>query len=484
MPSNPPDNDRLSLIQAARTSPVTFVNLAMAKLIPGYEHFEYVDLVAAHIEGIISPPQPDRLVINLPPRHGKSFLMIAAAAWYLGRYPEREVMLVAHSQSLVNDLAAKLRQLVETEFFAQVFPQFRLLSGRERSIDFRTSRNGGFVAGSFDTGLTGRGADLLLIDDPISAQDVQSEQRRAFVRETFDAMLMTRLNDLRTGAVIAMSHRLHADDLSAHLIGLGFRHLRLPFRAERDEEIPYGDIILRRAAGGFLQHGRITQETARKLETLPAHVFATQYQQNPMAAGSGLLKLEHFPIIESPPSGGTTVISWDTASSLDSAASYSVALVFRIHSSVAYLAHIQRARLEYADLKRCAVELHERFRPQTHLVEAASLGRALASDLRDLGANVIDRSTGRASKIERLEAVFHKLVAGYVQVPARLPNLAVFLDECTSFPHGQYDDQVDALTQFLAWQSDGSNPMNHQLAILRVRPRDKYAFVRRMTGQR
>lgn len=152
------------------------------------------------------------------------------------------------------------------------------------------------------------------------------------------------------------------------------------------------------------------------IESLPAHIFATQYQQIPTAMGSGPLLLRHFPVVDSTPSGGNIVVSWDTAWSLNERSSYSVALVFQVFPDVAYLKHIFRERVPYADLKRRALNLHERFGPTHHLVENAASGVALATDLREVRANVIDIKLGHPSKLDRILAVQHRVEANYVQL--------------------------------------------------------------------
>jgi hypothetical protein len=247
--------DATVLRLARRESFITFNDLALRAMIPNFWHFTYIDLIAAKIESVVAPPRSGRIVINLPPRHAKSFILISAAAWYLGRYPEREVMLVAHSQSLARDLSSKIGALCSSPMFAETFPNFGLQTGRETTTDFRTTKGGGFFAGSFDSGMTGRGADFLLIDDSLSAQDAQSATRRDFVIDTFDGMLATRINDPSTGAVVAMSHRLHANDLSAHLLDLGYDHLCLPFRAVVKEEHNAGGVFFTRDIGEVLQTG-------------------------------------------------------------------------------------------------------------------------------------------------------------------------------------------------------------------------------------
>lgn len=467
------------LVLASRESLPTFTELALAAMIPEYAHFRYFDLMAAKIENLVSPPQSGRLVINLPPRHGKSFLLVAVAAWYLGTHPRREVMLVAHSKSLTTDLSAKLATLIGSPLFKRTFPGFSVQEGRGSTTDFRSSVGGGFFAGSFETGMTGRGADLLLIDDALSAQNVKSEAERTAVRDTFDNMLATRLNDPKTGAIVLISHRLHEHDLSGHLIAQSYDHLRLPFRAEEDEDYECRGVTYNRRKGELLQPGRISEAHARVFETMPSHVYATQYQQRPTAVGSGLLAEKHFPIVDSCPEGGKTIVSWDIASSTKEGSSYSVALVFQVHKDVAYLKHILRDRLDYASLKRRALHLHQTFGPSIHLVEAASLGKALASDLREVEANVLDiRPNG--SKEERLHSVLNKIENSYVQLIRGVPNLDHFVNECIAFPHGGNNDLVDALSQFLNWQRENETAPAKPMIMLKIRPRNRYSSIRTM----
>ena len=453
------------LREASRQSLITFIHRTMPQMIPDYVHFPYVDLISAKIEHLVGPPQAGRLAINLPPRHGKSFILIATAAWYLGNYPEREVLLMTHSQSLANDLAGKVSQLLRSQLFLEIFPKFQLMEGRESMADFRTSKGGGFKAGGFDTGITGRGADLLLIDDALSAQDASSSAARTFVCDTFDNMLATRINDPKTGAIISMSHRLNQNDLSDHLIRRGFDHIKLPFQATEDETFICGGVHFKRKSGELLQADRWPVDYVRT-SGLASHVFATQYQQEPTPVGSGILAERHFPLAQTCPTGGQTIISWDTAWSMREGASYSVGLVFQMNSDVAYLKHILRDRLDYSRLKERALHLHSTFGPTLHLVEAASLGIALASDLRASGANVIEVKVGAASKEDRLNSVLNQIEANYVRPVEGIANLREFLDECTAFPNGTNDDLVDALTQFLNWHRENPPKPKHPPVVL------------------
>jgi hypothetical protein len=222
-------------ILAARASLTTFFDLALPEMIHNYQHFPYFDLLGARMEDLILHQKAGRLAINLPPRHGKSFMIVALAAWFLGLYPTKEILLIVHSHSLAVDLAGKLHQLMNSALFQESFPELSFQAGREALTDFRTNLGGGFKAGSIDSNITGRGADLLLIDDILPAQDTNSANARSFVRNTYDSTIATRLNNQETGKIISMSHRLHTEDLTGHLLGLGFEHLKLPFAATENE---------------------------------------------------------------------------------------------------------------------------------------------------------------------------------------------------------------------------------------------------------
>lgn len=125
-----------ALREATRSSMLTFIERAMYDMIPNYKPFPYLSFIAAKIQEPILGERSARLAFNLPPRHGKSFILIAVAAWYLGRYPEREVLLMTHSQSLANDLAGKLRQSLGSRVFKETFPNFASMEGREQMSDF------------------------------------------------------------------------------------------------------------------------------------------------------------------------------------------------------------------------------------------------------------------------------------------------------------------------------------------------------------
>ncbi|TIP29647.1 MAG: hypothetical protein E5X67_06315 [Mesorhizobium sp.] len=443
---------RNALLALCRTHLWAFNDRMLRLAVPGYEPFPYIDLMAQHIGDTVLRRTDGNLVINLPPRHLKSFTAIATIAWYLGRFPSREVMLVTHSQSLSRDLAAKCVTMMRTKAYAEIFPGLQISDERQATMDFRTKAGGGLLAGSFETRMTGRGADLLLIDDALSAQEAESQASREAVINAFDSVFSTRGNNPAWKSVVSIGHRVHTGDLPGYLLTRDFEHLRLPFRAEEAESIDRGEIKFRREKGEVLQPSRYTPAIiAREIDTLAPYVYATQYQQRPTARESGVLKAMYFPMAANLPRGGETIFSWDCASSTNPGSSYSVCLVFQKHGAVSYLKHISRTRLDYLSLKAQALALIDRYQPTRHLIEMTSTGISLAAELRAKGANVLEMNPGVLSKTQRLDAVIGKITAQYVHVVGGIPGIDAFLDELTAFPYGSNDDQVDALSQYLQW---------------------------------
>ncbi|MES0138858.1 hypothetical protein [Mesorhizobium sp. LSHC422A00] len=448
-------------------------NERMLKIsVTGYDRFPYISLMAQAIEDAVLRRTDGNLAVTLPPRHLKSYTGVSTIAWYLGTFPDREVMLVTNSDSLSRDLAAKAAWMMRSEEYNQIFPGFQIRDDRHALMDFRTKAGGGLKAGGFGTRMQGRGADLLIIDDALSAHEAESLAVRESVVNAFESVFSTRGNNPAIKSVISIGHRVHPDDLQGHLLARRFDHLNLPFKADQDEHVTRGRIQFRREKGDVLQPSRYTPEiVAKEIDTLAPHVYATQYQQRPTARESGVLKAAYFPIAHGLPPGGETIFSWDCASSTNPGSSYSVCLVFQKHGTVSYLKHITRVRLGYLALKELALALDERYQPTRHLIEATSTGISIAGELRARGANVIDINTGGLSKEERLDVVMGKIAGQYVHIVAGMPGIIDFVDELTAFPYGSNNDQVDALTQYIQWLTS-SDPMGVTNPVFRrIAPR-------------
>ncbi len=312
------------------------------------------------------------------------------------------------------------------------------------------------VGGSF----TGRGADLIIIDDPLKADDAQSETGRRIVNNWFGNTLVSRLNDKRYGAIVLVMQRLHEDDLAGQLLSQGgWDHLDLPAIAEADEEVTIGPKALHRRKKGEALHP--AREPLEVLECIKADMgslrFSAQYQQRPVPTDGNLLRRDWLKSYEGDvdrSGGGQIVQSWDVASSLSSTADWSVCTTWFAKRRQYSLLHVWRGRLEFPQLKRKVTDLASIFRANALLIEKTGPGLHLFQELR---ANPVSRVpvpigiVPQGDKLERMEAQCVRFEAGQVLLPNEAPWLAEFLRELFAFPNSRHDDQIDSVSQFLQW---------------------------------
>ena len=239
-----------------------------------------------------------RLIVNMPPRHLKSHaISIAFPAWLLGHDPAKQILSVTYAQDLSDNLARKSRTLMTSAFYEALFDT-RLSKGREAVSDYETTEGGYRLSTSVGGVLTGRGADIIIIDDPLKADDALSESRRRSVNEWYDNTLRSRLNSQEKGAIIIVMQRLHADDLVAHVQQHeAWDVLSFPAVAEQDETYnvwtPYGRRRFRRKTGEILQPSLLSPtalETQRRGMT--EYNFAAQYQQDPQPPSGIIVQTE------------------------------------------------------------------------------------------------------------------------------------------------------------------------------------------------
>ncbi len=426
-------------------------------------------VVAPYLEYLVSEltdvaqGRQTRLIVNLPPRHLKSVLTsIVLVAWILGRDPSRRIAVISHSQALAADLASKTVKLMASEFYQRVFP--RLRDNGRKAMDFVTTEGGGRYAASFETGITGRGFDLIIIDDPISAHHVKSDKERASVNENFDTMIASRLDDQIRGAMIVVGQRMHEDDLSGNLLLKGgWKHVCLPLVAEEDAAYTFGKSCWHRSVGDALLVGQWPEEIIkRKREEVGESIFAAQYQQNPAAAFGELIQpgqIQHF--TDLPADARRITLSWDTAVKAGSDNSYTVCLVIARDARRHYVIDVLRARLDPVQMRDAALNLIGTYKPSKILIEDASSGSGLVSMLAERSYHAELRPTGGRGKEERLESQLHMFAQHRVLIKQNQPWTVELEAELLRFPFSKHNDQVDALTQYLAWISESpvANPI-------------------------
>jgi predicted phage terminase large subunit-like protein len=420
----------------------------------------HIEVVASALEAC-RRGEITRLVINQPPRSLKSHCAsVAFTAFLLGHDPSAQVIGASYGQDLANKHALDCRTIMASTWYQALFPHTRLSSGRQAIEDFMTTRQGFRLSTSVGGVLTGRGADFIIIDDPLKPDEALSDNQRTAVNDWFDHTLYSRLNDKRRGRIILIMQRLHEDDLVGHVLGVEpWKVIRFPAIAEEDEthviQTPYGTRHFQRRAGEALHPEREPLEVLKHVrEAQGEYNFAGQYQQAPAPLGGGMVKAEWFkayPAADVLAKFEMTFQSWDTANKPTELSDYSVCTTWGIRENHVYLLHVFRKRLGYPELKRAVREQAAAFRPETILIEDKASGTQLIQELVSEGVHEIKKYEPTMDKIMRMNSVTSTIENGFAHLPDKAAWLNEYLHELTSFPKGKYDDQADSTSQALDW---------------------------------
>src|SRR5467141_3310740 len=419
----------------------------------------HLEVIAARLTAV-REGKIRRLIINLPPRHLKSLMAsIAFPAWCLGHDPSAQILSVSYAQELADKLARGCRSIMTSPWYRQIFPT-RLAQHRQAVQEFITTRRGYRLATSNGGVLTGRGADLILIDDPLKPEEALSEAQRQAANEWYDHTLYSRQNDKQHGAIVIIMQRLHEDDLIGHVLAQEpWDVVCFPAIAEADEVHAivtiWGPRCFRRRLGDALHPDREPLETLEHIRrTIGEYNFAGQYQQSPAPLGGGLVKAEWFKRYganERPESFDRILQSWDTANKATELSDFSVCTTWGVKGKDFYLLGVFRRRLEYPALKRAVREQQNLFDANEVLIEDKASGTQLIQELIADGCHGVTRYQPTTDKTMRLNAQTAIIENGFVYIPETAPWLAEYLHEMTVFPNGKHDDQVDSTAQFLDW---------------------------------
>ena len=364
--------------------------------------------------------------------------------------------------SYSNDLAAKhaadCRAVMQAGWYRALFPATQLSASKNQESNYETTARGYRYATSVGGTLTGRGGSLIIIDDPLKPEDAMSEARREALNSWCSRTLLSRLNNKARDAIILVQQRLHLDDLVGHVEELDdWVVLRLPAIAEEDCRIPIGPGRFHfRQAGDVLHPDREPRDVLDALRrSLGSTTFSAQYQQCPVPVDGEIVKWHWFRrYAEAPPRSHLTVVqSWDTASKADQHHDYSVCTTWGIRGDDLFLLDLERARFDFPSLKRRVVDLARQWQAQTLLIEDKGSGTALIQQLRS-EPNGICYPTAfvpKDDKLTRFHAQSAWIEAGHVWLPEQASWLEELRLELASFPQGRNDDQVDSISQFLAW---------------------------------
>lgn len=453
---------------------------------PPLENAWYLQAMCRWLERIDAGELP-RSMIWIQPRTLKSFTAaVVFPCWLLGRDPSIQIMVAAYGEKLSEEHAEARRVIMTSDWYRALFPNTRIAARGNSGGMITTTAGGAIRAVSVGGPVTGRGADVIILDDCMKADSANSEATRIEVKNWYSTALTQRINDKRHTKIVSIQQRICEDDLPAFLLAKGFAVLSLPAVAERDTVVEIGpNLTYSWNRGELLDPVRFPQEVLDQARLdLAAQGYSAQYLQNPVAAEGNLLRMEWFKRFEVPIERqmfDRVIQSWDPAATDLPTSDYSVCTTWGMLADRYFLLDITRERLDYPRLKRAVIAQRAKWHAEFVIIERTSNGLALVQQLRSEGqlSPVAWPPPGmrQLDKAERLLAQTGQIEEGRVWLPAQLEGLDAFLSELRAFPSGRYDDQVDSLTQLLEWSSRNWRKLKMEYTD-RGRPIDKVRGVR------
>ena len=396
-----------------------------------------------------------RLIINMPPRHTKSeFASYLLPAWFLGQYPDKKVIQTAHTAELAVGFGRKVRNLVNSKDYKAIYPDISLQSDSKAAGRWNTNKGGEYFAIGVGGAVTGKGADLLIIDDPHSEQEGASGDINVFNRtyEWYTSGPRQRLQP--NGSIIVVMTRWHQRDLTGQVVDASIKRggadqwevIELP------ASLPSGNHL-------WEEFWSLDELTALKAE-LPNSKWQSQYQQDPTSEEGALIKREWWRVWEgrNPPDCEFIIQSWDTAFMKNQRADFSACTTWGVFYNEddegkfvpnLILLDAYQERLEFPELKRKAQDKYNEYKPDAFIVEAKAAGMPLIFELRAIGIPVQEYTPSRGNdKISRVNAVSDLFSSGVVWCPETRWGEEV-IEQFAGFPNMEHDDLVDSSTQAL-----------------------------------
>ena len=433
---------------------------------PGFIEGEHHKLMARAFERVANG-ELKRLIINMPPRHTKSeFASFHLPAWFLGKFPGKKVIQTAHTAELAVGFGRKVRNLVGSPDYQEIFPGVQLQQDSKAAGRWNTSDGGEYFAIGVGGAVTGKGADLLIIDDPHSEQEGQSADPNVF-NKTYEWYTSGPRQRLQPGgAIVIVMTRWHKRDLTGQLIKSSVQR-----SGSGEWEVIELPAIL--PSGSPLWPGFWSLDELEKLRSeLPVAKWSAQYQQDPTSEEGAIIKREWWQrwTEDSPPACDFVIQSWDTAFLKKQRSDYSACTtwgVFYKTSSTGedevnvILLDAFKARMEFPELKKRAYDEWKRWKPDAFIVEGKAAGMPLIFELRAIGIPVQEYTPSRGNdKIARVNAVSDMFASGIIWCPERRFAEEV-MEEFAAFPSGEHDDLVDSSTQALIrFRQGGFIPIN------------------------
>jgi len=443
--------------QLAHDDLIEFCKRMQSDFIVGKHHRLLADMLMAIEQG-----DKDRICVNIPPRHGKSNLVsIMYPAWFLGRNPGKKVMMVSHTTDLAVDFGRKVRNMIASEEYSAIFPTVKLAVDSKSAGRWNTNTGGEYYACGIGSSIAGRGADLLLVDDPHSEQDVINGNFETFSKayDWFTFGARTRL--MPGGRVAIIQTRWHMDDLTGRVTkdmvqnerADQYEVVEFPAILDIDDE-ETGEMIQKPLWPEFFD----LEALLRTKASMPTFQWNAQYQQEPTAEEAALVKREWWQMWEqgNPPPCEYIIMSLDAAAETHNRADFTALTtwgVFLNEDNEAYniiLLNSIKKRMEFPELKDLAMEEYAEWEPDAFIVEKKSSGTALYQEMRRMGLPVSEYTPHRGSgdKLARLNSVSDIVASGLVWVPPTRWAEEV-IEEIAGFPFMSHDDLVDSTVMAL-----------------------------------
>jgi predicted phage terminase large subunit-like protein len=430
---------------------MVFVNYVWPTFIHGEHHVK----MARAFERVATG-QCKRLIINMPPRHTKSeFASYLLPAWFLGKFPQKKVIQTSHTAELAVGFGRKVRNLVDSDVYKDIFPTVGLQADSKAAGRWATNSGGDYFAIGVGGAVTGKGADILIIDDPHSEQEAAlSETNPEIYDKTYEWYTSGPRQRLQPGgAIIIVMTRWSKKDLTGQVVKAATQ------REGEEWEVIDFPALLPSGKPLWPQFWSKIELLALKNE-LPNAKWQAQYMQQPTSDVSAIIKREWWRIWEEdyPPQCEFLIQSWDTAFLKTQRSDYSACTTWGVfyhpddrgvEQANIILLNCFKKRMEFPELKQKAFEEWKEWEPDAMIVEAKAAGSPLIFELRAMGIPVQEFTPSKGNdKIARLNAVADLFASGHVWVP-NTSWAEELVEEVASFPSGEHDDLVDSMSQAL-----------------------------------
>ena len=433
---------------------------------PRYDRAPHLELVAEALEEI-ERGENDRLIIEMPPRHGKSELIsVRFPAWVLGRNPRRTFISASYGDDLAHEMGRKARNIVDTQ---HVFPEVRLAADSKSKNLWHTRQGGQFKAVGIGTGVIGFGGDIITVDDPYKKrEEAESENHRTKVVNWYTSEIINRQEP--NAAIVFVLHRWHEDDLAGHVQEVQpgrWKVISLPAIAEADD-------ILGRKPGEALWPWRFDEEALaeRREELGNDRDWYSLYQQRP-APAEGLI-FRWWPRFHNPGVLKQIILPIDTAYTDSAGSDYTAWTAWGFDGQKAYALDADRYKGEVPEAERHIIKLYQDLRrmysniPIKPLVrQAVAIDRIIGQHLREAGLPVIEVKMPSNTKEEMAQIVSANFESGRALVPGHALWLSDWMAEHQSFPTGKHDDWVET-TNIALWYLFRSRPWKRPTESVKV----------------